>query len=305
MAHSPTPVAGSPTGALDEIRRGERFAFGANWRQFLEGLTPARIAEAVASMRELVGVESLRGKSFLDIGSGSGLFSLAARRLEARVHSFDFDPQSVACTESLRAQFHPADPEWRIETGSVLDPAFVASVGRHDVVYSWGVLHHTGAMWQAVGNACTAVRPGGLLVIALYNRQPLLTPFWVGVKRLYQVLPRMLQPVLVFPFFLLFALLGLLADLVALRSPLKRWRGQQRRGMRMYWDAVDWVGGWPFEVASPAEVVEFCRPRGFRLERIRTVGGRHGCNEFVFRLAGPADGPAPAVVTLARLGSTP
>jgi len=305
MAHTTTPVAGSSTGALDEIRRGERFAFGANWRQFLDELTPARIAEAMDSMRELLGIHQLQEKSFLDIGSGSGLFSLAARRLGARVHSFDFDPQSVACTEQLRAEFQPGDRDWRIETGSVLDTVFIASVGRHDVVYSWGVLHHTGAMWQAITNATSAVAPGGMLVVALYNRQPLLTPFWVGTKRLYQALPTLLRPLLVFPFFLLFALLGFAADLVKWRSPLDRWRGRRRRGMRMYRDAVDWVGGWPFEVASPAEVVEFCRALGFRLARIRTVGGRHGCNEFVLRRADPDDPAAPAVVSLPRMGRAP
>ncbi len=53
-------------------------------------------------------METLAGNSFLDVGSGSGLFSLAAMRLGAdRVHSFDYDPQSVGCTKELKRRFPP------------------------------------------------------------------------------------------------------------------------------------------------------------------------------------------------------
>lgn len=111
-----------------------RFAFGANWSRFLSLLNEQRIAEAEQSLRELLGVADLRGKRFLDIGSGSGLFSLAARRLGAEVHSFDYDPQSVACTQELRRRYYPDDPTWRVEQGSVLDSDYLAQLGQFDVV---------------------------------------------------------------------------------------------------------------------------------------------------------------------------
>jgi 2-polyprenyl-6-hydroxyphenyl methylase/3-demethylubiquinone-9 3-methyltransferase len=141
------------TTAQEEIASGQRFAFGENWRRFLEVLTDERIRDAEQSLRTMLEAADLRGRTFLDIGSGSGLFSLAARRLGARVHSFDFDPKSVACTQELRRRYFPDDPEWRIEQGSVLDPAFVRSRGQFDVVYSWGVLRHTGDMWKAIEHA--------------------------------------------------------------------------------------------------------------------------------------------------------
>jgi 2-polyprenyl-6-hydroxyphenyl methylase/3-demethylubiquinone-9 3-methyltransferase len=86
----------------NEVAAGQRFEFGANWLRFLEMLNDERIAQAEQSLCDMLGVSDLLGKSFLDVGSGSGLFSLAARQLGATVHSFDYDPQSVACTQELK-----------------------------------------------------------------------------------------------------------------------------------------------------------------------------------------------------------
>ncbi len=85
-----------------ETAAGERFGFGANWARFLRHLDEPRIVAAERSLQQMLGLPSLAGLRFLDAGSGSGLFSLAARRLGAEVHSFDYDPQSVACTRELR-----------------------------------------------------------------------------------------------------------------------------------------------------------------------------------------------------------
>jgi SAM-dependent methyltransferase len=124
---------------------------------------------------------------------------LAARRLGAKVHSFDYDPRSVACTAELRRRYFTDDPDWRVEQGSALDPDYLKSLGTFDVVYSWGVLHHTGDMWRAVDNAAGCVRQGGLLYISIYNRADgfALHPdgrigpsgLWAFEKRAYNRLP--------------------------------------------------------------------------------------------------------------------
>src|SRR5437773_11611755 len=124
-----------------EILSGERFQFGENWKRFLGALTEQQIQAAEKSLKDMLGVKDLREKSFLDVGSGSGLLSLVARRLGARVHSFDYDPQSVACTIELRRLYVPADDNWVVEQGSALDADYLKSLGEFDVVYEIGRAH--------------------------------------------------------------------------------------------------------------------------------------------------------------------
>ena len=141
----------------------------------------------------MLDIDSLEGRSFIDIGSGSGLFSLAARRLGARVHSFDYDPHSVACTAELRKRYFSNDGEWKVEEASVLDQKYLESLGTFDVVYSWGVLHHTGQMWQALENVHRLVAPGGKLFIALYNDTGSQSSRWTWLKKTYNRLPSVLK----------------------------------------------------------------------------------------------------------------
>src|SRR5262249_46334089 len=110
------------------IRAGDRLAFGGNWGSFIDLVDDQRVEAAVAALPAGLHVPDLTGREFLDIGCGSGLFSLAAQRLGARVRSFDFDADSVAATTELRRRYAP-DSDWRIEPGSVLDDDFMADLG--------------------------------------------------------------------------------------------------------------------------------------------------------------------------------
>ena len=270
-----------PATSQEEIAARQRFAFGENWRRFLFILDDSRVARAEDSLRRMLEVPELRGKTFLDIGCGSGLFSLAARRLGAEVHSFDFDPQSVECARELRRRYFPEDPDWRIEEGSVLDRDYLAALGTFDVVYSWGVLHHTGAMWQALENAAQLVAPSGKLFIAIYNDQGNISNRWRTIKRTYNRLPGGLRPLVSVPVLVHLWWRRTLKDFLRGR-PFESWRNEgEERGMSAWRDVIDWVGGLPFEVAKPEAILDFYLHRGFTLTRLTTCGGSLGCNEYV------------------------
>lgn len=277
---SSNPTTAKPASHAEEIDAGERFGFGANWARFLRHLDERRIQDAERSLKEMLATSSLQGQRFLDAGSGSGLFSLAARRLGATVHSFDYDPQSVACTRALR-QRHAAkegrpadDPHWRVEEGSVLDRNYLEQLGTFDVVYSWGVLHHTGDQWTAMDNVSRLVHPGGRLFIAIYNDQGAISRFWTAVKRLYNSnrLARWMLIAVYTPW------------IIWLRWVYRKLRGRPTgdRGMSMWFDMLDWLGGYPFEVAKPEAVFRFLHARGFELRELTTLGNGSGCNQFVF-----------------------
>ena len=282
----------------EEVAAGERFEFGKNWQRFLSVLDDDRIHEAERSLRDMLGVENLEGRRLLDVGCGSGLFSLAAMRLgAAHVHSFDFDPQSVACAQSLRRTYFPQATCRTIERGSVLDREYLQRLGRWDIVYSWGVLHHTGAMWEALTNVAPLVAPGGQLFIAIYNDQGLPTRWWKRVKRLYNSGPLGKAAVcgVYFPYF---GGTGLGADLIKGRNPLTRYREYRRvRGMSKTHDWIDWLGGLPFEVAKPEQIFDFYRGQGFLMIKLRTCAGGLGCNEFVFKRVAPVDSAADTAET--------
>jgi 2-polyprenyl-3-methyl-5-hydroxy-6-metoxy-1,4-benzoquinol methylase len=270
----------------EEVSRGERFEFGKNWSRFLTTLDDQRIAEAERAITGMLELPDLTGKRFLDIGSGSGLSSLAARRLGATVHSFDYDPHSVACTTELRRRYFPQDDSWKVEEGSALDADYIRSLGEFDIVYSWGVLHHTGEMWKALENAQIPVAAGGKLLLAIYNDTGSQAARWRWIKKTYNQLPRLMKT----PFAIAVSAPEEAKSLI--RSVVKGRPGEyvrtwtqykQVRGMSHWHDLIDWVGGYPYEVAKPEEIFDFYRARGFTLTKLKCGAVGLGCNEFVFQ----------------------
>ena len=284
LARGP-PAGAAPGGSqgIDTSKTIGHFAFGANWARFLALVDEGRLRTAQGSLSSTLEGVDWPAASFLDVGCGSGLFSLAARRLGARVVSFDFDLRSVSCTEDLKRRWFPGDGEWTIREGSVLDAGFLSALERFDVVYAWGSLHHTGDLWRALGNVIPLVCEGGRLLVSIYNDQGGASRRWRWVKRAYNRLPPPLRFLILIP--ALVRLWGptMVRDFLRLQ-PFSTWRSYDggSRGMSPWRNVVDWIGGYPFEVAHPEQVFDFCRERGLALARLKTCGGGHGCNEFVF-----------------------
>jgi SAM-dependent methyltransferase len=267
----------------------EPFAFGKNWRAFVEKyLNDERVEEARQSLLKFTKGYDFRGKRFLDIGCGSGLFSLCAHRLGAEVTSFDVDNDSVGCCEYLRED-EGRPRNWHITHGSILDESFVRGLGSFDFVYSWGVLHHTGAMWRAIENAADMVKSAGCFYIAIYNKADGFafyddgrfgpSSLWLWEKRFYAALPSPLQTAV--DYTVMGAMVGLYA--LTLQNPVKKIRGHKAlRGMSWRIDIKDWLGGYPYEYASVAEVFNFLEPRGFTLKNLVSTNGLRN-NEFLFQ----------------------
>lgn len=250
------------------------FDFGTNWQSFTEQrVDEARLATATRSLQDLLGRSDLAGLRVLDVGCGSGLFSVAAARLgAAEVLGVDINPRCLTVSAANQARFAPS-AAMGFRQMSALSAEGMRDLRQFDLVYAWGSLHHTGAMWDAIRNTAQCAAPGGTLVLAIYNRHST-SAIWRGIKWLYNQVPPLLQRVMV----VLFAGVIYLAKLaVTRRNPLEK-----ERGMDFWYDVIDWVGGYPYEYATQDEVTSFVGQLGFRLRRAVPAQVPTGCNEFVF-----------------------
>ncbi|MFQ5456255.1 MAG: class I SAM-dependent methyltransferase [Nitrospirota bacterium] len=259
------------------------FSFGKNWQIFLKSLNEERIRNAESSLTEFLGLKDLQGKSMLDIGCGSGLFSYAAFNLGARqIISLDVDPFSVECCNYMHKKAN-SPPHWKIYEGSILDNNFISKLGEFDIVYSWGVLHHTGNMWNAVKNSARLVRKEGYYYIAIYNRVEGRkgSMLWLKIKELYNVSPKIGKHALE----ILYILNYFIGHLIRFRNPITNIINyKSQRGMKWRTDITDWLGGYPYEFASVEEIFRFMKDNfpDFILENIKTDNGL-GCNEFLYK----------------------
>ncbi|MBN1126558.1 MAG: class I SAM-dependent methyltransferase [Sedimentisphaerales bacterium] len=260
-----------------------RFPFGRNWWNFTAHLTEKQIDAARFSLSSLIGYKDFSGKTFIDVGGGSGLCSLAAVSLGAqRVYTFDRDDQCLECARYLRQQYASANQQWAIESGNILDKEAMSKLGQWDIVYSWGVLHHTGNMYQALENALILVKPGGILAISIYNDAGNASRFWRHVKRRYNQ-NRFVGRLLLFCFVTYWIMRGLIVDIICFQNPAKRYAGyRENRGMSLWHDWIDWLGGYPYEFAKPEEIFNFFLERNMFLVGLHTTNGL-GCNQFVFQ----------------------
>lgn len=249
-----------------------RFGFGKNWDDFIKHhFSEERVNISANHILGFLKTDNLKDKTFLDIGCGSGLHSLAAYKSGAKeIFGFDYDQNSVDATKRLH-QWSGSPQNWSVTQGSVLDESFINSLPLFDIVYSWGVLHHTGDQWNAIRLASTRVKPGGLFYIALYTSdvyEPGMPEYWLDVKKRYNnggwFTKRKMEA-----HYITKNVLGMIRSK---QNPLDYILNYKKsRGMSYYTDVKDWLGGWPMEFSSIADVKSFCQEKlGFNLINIKT-----------------------------------
>ena len=261
----------------------EAFDFGSNWKHYsTRALTRRRVESAREAFSALtLGIE-LKSRSFLDVGFGQGLTALCAADAGAVVYCLDVNPRCAEALELTSQYFLPkAKEKLTLISGSILSRRDVealreksgSDIGGYDVVHSWGVLHHTGDLKHAFANCVGLVKPGGNLIVAIYNRH-WSSPLWKRIKRLYCRLPSIGQRAMISSFVPVIYLAKLL---VTRRNPLKK-----DRGMDFLVDIVDWIGGYPYEYATVDEVLDLGNKYGLKMLRVSPASVPTGCNEFVF-----------------------
>jgi 2-polyprenyl-3-methyl-5-hydroxy-6-metoxy-1,4-benzoquinol methylase len=262
----------------------KRFAFGSNWANFSRQINESNIEIARKSIQTTLGNSSLEGKSFLDIGCGSGIFTVAALQMGANnVYSFDFDNESVDTTLRNLNRFNSKLELNRVHVsqGDILNIKFVEALPQFDIVYSWGVLHHTGNLWKALENTISKISVDGLGIISLYNDQGISSKVWRIIKKLYVNSPVLIQKILISV-----SILRLWGP-TFIKSKIQpsqnsKWQNYKlNRGMNPYVDIIDWVGGYPFEFAKREAVISFLREKGFEARVTKSAKNGIGCNEFL------------------------
>lgn len=285
-----------------------KFSFGKNWIRFVKhALNENSIKTAQASLLNNIPQSELKDCIFVDIGCGSGLFSLAALKIvggggeNTQVISVDIDTNSILASKMTKDKFAPNASGWEILQGSILDDSFCAKLkdkiaGKKAIVYSWGVLHHTGDLNKALKNAASlASAKDSLLFISIYNKTKA-SDFWSKIKHFYNKTNIVMKFLMVcfYTAFLTF-------------EDIRKGRGlnmrDKARGMHKVTDVIDWLGGLPYEPAkaeyidkkvkecglslikfNPTKYHEPTYPKG-KLKRmfvyLKVVG--LGCNEYLFR----------------------
>ncbi|HAZ10410.1 MAG TPA: class I SAM-dependent methyltransferase [Candidatus Omnitrophica bacterium] len=261
---------------MNTLNKQIRFEFGKNWQKYINKSGKKNVDEAIFSLKEFLGHDDLKDKSFLDIGCGSGLFSLAANLLGATVCSFDYDYNSTICARSLMTKYSKRldKDKCTILQGDVLDGNFCKKLGVFDIVYAWGILHHTGNMWKAINNSCCFVKRSGFLVVAIYSKS-FTSPIWKVIKYIYNISPCIVKKMLVYFFT---PLIYIAKYLVTGRNPLEK-----ERGMDFFIDVIDWLGGYPYEYATSDEIIHYIKKRGFEILKIKKGKTPIACNEFLFQ----------------------
>jgi 2-polyprenyl-3-methyl-5-hydroxy-6-metoxy-1,4-benzoquinol methylase len=252
------------------------FSFGKNWRKFSKEIDKDSINSSRIDILKYLEEDDIKGKSVIDIGCGSGIHSLAMLGLGAsNIFSFDYDPISVETAKNVKSLFAP-EKKWIIEHGSILDVNYFSKFRKYDIVYSWGVLHHTGDMWSAINNASKLVEDSGFLFLSIYAKGPNYSSH-LELKERYNKGSKIIKNALIYS-----EIIKIMVKRIRKRKNPFNWNQKLERGMTRYHDIVDWLGGLPYEVATIEELKNFLEERKFELVKF-LERPESTCHRLLFR----------------------
>jgi len=262
-----------------------RFKFGENWSNYSSSVNLEKIELAKKDIIRLVG--DVSNKSVIDIGCGSGIHTVAFIQLGVKsIVSFDYDLKSVETTKKLVKKFCYKKSKYKVFQADILNIDSLSGLNKRkfDIVYSWGVLHHTGSMFEAIISTTKFLKDNGILVLGLYVKTKLCN-FWYYEKKIFNKY-KFLQPLIKLPF-LFFLIIGL--SLKKRSSPYKIIHDyKKQRGMSIIFDVNDWLGGFPYESIDDNSLLNFLKLKGFKIVRKFNTNSRIGffgaaCGEWVLK----------------------
>ncbi|MGH9365772.1 MAG: class I SAM-dependent methyltransferase [Thermoanaerobaculia bacterium] len=146
--------------------------------KFFERVEEERYERYAPWMKSAIGFDRYRGKRVLEVGFGLGTDHVSFSRGGARCFGIDLTPAHITATRR-RLELEHSTP--RLSQGDAEKLPFADQ--SFDVVYSFGVLHHTPGTQAAVDEIHRVLRPGGEAIVGLYHRDSLF--FWaycVGIR---------------------------------------------------------------------------------------------------------------------------
>ena len=227
------------------------FKFGKNWKEYLEKTNDQNILYASRDLETILGTNNIKNKSFLDIGCGSGIHSLSALTLGAKyVESFDLDPINIKNTQNFIEKWWE-EKNYDIYQNNILDNNVQNK--KFDIIYSWGVLHHTGNLELAIKNSLKYCKSGSILFLALYEKT-YYCEIWKKIKKFYNSSNKFTK----FSILYSYIIFKIIVLILLFKNPYKHIRdyqnNEQNRGMLFFNDQVDWVGGYPYESITKKEL---------------------------------------------------
>jgi 2-polyprenyl-6-hydroxyphenyl methylase/3-demethylubiquinone-9 3-methyltransferase len=157
--------------------------YKAHWTEY-----PLEIQGVLEHLNDLW-PEGVKGKNVLDGGSGSGMVSVGFALLGANVTGVDITPQ---CVENGKRNAERFGVQCRFFCKDLTD----LDLGneRFDIVYSWGVIHHSEDARKSFSNLAKHLKPGGEMVLAVYLKT-YLSGFWNFSRVFYQKAPKWFQSI--------------------------------------------------------------------------------------------------------------